>query len=55
MATLRNQCPKKLVRAIEFSAVKHTVYREDIRLQTLFLLFKCANYRNKKPICFDSQ
>ena len=26
-----------------------TVDGEDICLQTLFLLFKCANHRNKRP------
>ena len=25
-------------------------YREDICLQTLLLLFKCANHRNKRPL-----
>ena len=29
--------------------VIQTVNREDICVQTLLLLFKCANHRNKRP------
>ena len=28
--------------------LSYAKYREDIYLQTLFLLFKCANHRNKR-------
>ena len=32
------------------SKQRHTFFdREDISLQTLLLLFKCANHRNKRP------